>query len=244
MTVLFVLLAAPFVGSFLGVVADRLPRGEPLALDRSRCRACGRTLGPRELLPLLSWLAQRGRCRGCGSAIPHWLPGMEAAALLLAVWAAAVLPEPLLLPGLLLGWTLLTLAVIDLQTGLLPEPLTLPLLAGGLAVNGALAGGWPADALAGAALGWGLFAALILLYRAVRGRDGMGWGDATLLAAGGAWTGWPGLPGTVLIAALGGLLVAVLSGRRTADAELPFGPALALGIWVIWLYGPLLPAAG
>lgn len=239
MTTLPLLIAAPFVGSFLGVLVDRLPRGESVALDRSRCRGCGRALGPLELVPVVSWLVQRGRCRGCGCRIPAWLPGIELAALAVAGWAVAVVPEALALPSAVLGWALLALSAIDARTGFLPERLTLPLLAGGLAVNAWIAGGVPVDALVGAVAGWGLFAAIIVAYRAWRGRDGMGWGDATLLAVGGAWTGWAGLPGTVLVAGLAGLAGALAAGIRRPDAAVPFGPALAFGIWVTWLHGPL-----
>lgn len=231
--------AAPLVGSFVALVADRWPRGEPVALGRSRCRGCGRTLGPGELVPILSWLVQRGRCRGCGCAIPAALPLTEALALGLAVWAVTVVPASLLWPTLALGWTLLALAAIDAEALWLPEPLTIGLGLGGLAVNGWLAGGLPVAALVGAVVGWTAFAAVIVVYRRLRGRDGMGWGDAALLGAGGAWVGWEGLPGVVLMAALAGLAGALLAGRGRGE-RVPFGPALALGIWVVWLHGPIL----
>lgn len=239
MSPLFAILAAPFVGSFLGLLADRLPRGEPVALGRSRCRSCGRVLGASELVPLLSWAVLRGRCAGCGARIPAALPAVELLALLLAGWAVAVVPPPLLWPTLALGWTLLALAAVDAGTFWLPARLTLPLGGGGLVVNGWLAGGVPAEALIGAAAGWAAFALLILAYRRLRGRDGLGWGDATLLGAGGAWVGWDGLAGMVLVAALAGLGGALLLGHRRADARVPFGPALALGIWGVWLHGPV-----
>lgn len=241
---LLALAAAPFVGSFVGLLADRLPRGEPVVLGRSRCRACGRTLGAGELVPLLSWAVQRGRCAGCGVPIPAALPLLELLALALAAWAVAVVPPPLLWPTLALAWTLLALAAVDAWTCWLPARLSLPLGGGGLAVNGRLDGGVPVDALAGAAAGWAAFALLILAYRRLRGRDGLGWGDATLLGVGGAWVGWGGLPGVVLVAALAGLGGAVLLGHRRADARVPFGPALALGIWVVWLHGPVVSAMG
>jgi leader peptidase (prepilin peptidase)/N-methyltransferase len=80
-----------------------------------------------------------------------------------------------------------------------------------------------------------------LCYRRLRGRDGLGRGDAKLLAAGGAWLGWSALPWVVLLAALLGLLLALLQRLRgerlTAETAVPFGPALALAIWLIWIYG-------
>lgn len=234
------LVASPFIGSFLAVLVDRLPRGEPIANDRSRCRSCDRVLGPAEMIPLLSWAVQRGRCRGCGAAIPWTLPAMEAAAFAVAGWSVLVVPPDLAWITAAFGWALLTMAAIDAETFWLPDALTLPLIPAGLAVNGWLEGGVPTDALMGAVAGWTLFALVILVYRRMRGREGMGWGDAKLLAAGGAWVGWAGLSGIILIAALAGIVAAVLLGKRRSDAMMPFGPALALGIWLTWLYGPPL----
>ena len=245
MSAIALLVTAPFIGSFLAVLVDRLPRGGPIANDRSRCRACDRVLGPAEMIPLLSWAIQGGRCRGCGATIPWKLPAMEAAALAIAAWSVLVVPPDLAWITAAFGWLLLTMSAIDAETFWLPDALTLPLIPAGLAVNVWLEGGWleggiPTDALIGAAAGWILFAAVILVYRRMRGRDGMGWGDAKLLAAGGAWVGWTGLSGIILIASLAGLAAAVLLGKRRSDAAMPFGPALALGIWLTWLYGPLL----
>ncbi|HYZ34560.1 MAG TPA: A24 family peptidase [Crenalkalicoccus sp.] len=242
----FLLLAAPCVGSFLGTLILRLPRGRPVLLARSACPCCGSRLGPRDLVPLLSWLATRGQCRHCGARIPAFYPGIELAALGIALWAAAVMPEAALPAGCLLGWGLLALAVIDRREFLLPDALTLPLVAAGLAVAVWLdPAAWPAHA-AGAALGWATFAGLAALYRSLRGVDGLGGGDARLLAAGGAWLGWAALPGVVLVASLFGLAEALLrraAGERLGGSDrIAFGAWLALAIWLAWLYGPLLPA--
>ena len=135
---LIALVLAPFVGSFLGVVVRRLPAGRPLALGRSACETCGRALGPGELVPLLSWLWQRGRC-GCGRvALSPFYPAIELAALAVALSAAWLLSGWLLRASLALGWTLLALAAIDLRHYLLPDVLTLPLIPAGLAVAGVL----------------------------------------------------------------------------------------------------------
>lgn len=239
----FLLLAAPFVGSFLGVVAERLPAGRDVLAAPSACAGCGRRLSPAELLPVLSYLRQRGRCR-CGRQRLGWFyPGIELAALLVV---ASALPwqdsRPLWLSALL-GWTLLVLAAIDLAEGLLPDRLTLPLLAAGLLATGWLAPDALPHHLLGAALGYLAFAGINRLYRRVRGRDGLGGGDAKLLAAAGAWLGWQGLPSLLLIAAVAGLAAALLgqlAGRSMqAQSRIPFGPFLALGCWLVWLLGPL-----
>ena len=152
--------------------------------------------------------------------------------------AAAVTPTALLWPTAALGWLLLALAAVDARAFVLPYRLTVPLAAGGLAFHGWWTKSLPIDGLIGMAAGWGLFAGVIVAYRAWRGRDGMGWHAAALLGAGGAWVGWQGLAGVVLIAAVWGLAAALAAGLRRADARSPFGPALALGVWLVWLYGP------
>jgi leader peptidase (prepilin peptidase)/N-methyltransferase len=234
---------APFVGSFMGVLIHRLPAGEPVGNARSRCEACGTILGIRDLVPLVSWLAMRGRCRHCGAPIGWFPPVIELATLMVALWAGTIDVGPALWFDCLLGWTLLTLAWIDLRHLLLPDVLNLPLLLVGLA--SAWYQGWPPllDAAAGAAIGFLAFRLLAFVYRRLRGREGLGEGDAKLLAVAGAWLGWEALGDVVLVAALLGILGFVLMrpGARPLDrgVEIPFGPALALAIWIVRLYGPL-----
>jgi leader peptidase (prepilin peptidase)/N-methyltransferase len=242
---IFALLAAPFVGSFLGVVIERLPAGRPLVLVRSRCDQCGAVLGVRDMIPLLSWLARRGRC-GCGKIrLGAFYPGIELAALAVPQSAAAVLSGWLLWASLVLGWTLLTLAAIDLRHYFLPDLLTLPLVPAGLAVAYAIDPTKLADHAIGAAAGFLGFALIAWLYQRLRGREGLGLGDAKLLAAGGAWLGWPALPSVVALAAVIALALALAGalagGKLGATTRIAFGPYLALAIWVVWLYGPLVP---
>jgi leader peptidase (prepilin peptidase)/N-methyltransferase len=238
------LLIAPFVGSLLSVLVVRLPVGEPVVLSRSRCRHCGHRLSVPDLLPLVSWIALAGRCRHCRAPVGWLYPGLEAGALLIALWAVLIVPHPWLWPTCALGWTLLALAVIDVRHMLLPDALILPLLAAGLAL--CLLGGDGLscrDRLIGAAIGLAVPLLIRALYRRLRGREGLGLGDAKLLAAAGAWLGWAGLPGVILIAAAAALVVelarAVIEGRLETRRPLPFGPYLCLAIWLIWLYGPL-----
>jgi len=243
MTAAIVIIAAPFIGSFLAVVALRWPQGRGVIAGRSQCDACGHILRPVDLVPLASYAALRGRCRHCGAAVDRLHVVMEAGALVLAIWAALVTSGTVLIASCALGWTLLTLSAIDWRTGLLPDILTLPLLLAGLGAA------WLFDAAAiwghviGAAVGVVGFAILAELYRRLRGRDGLGLGDAKLLGASGAWLGWIALPSVILFAAITGLAVALLR-RQSLDAtsRIAFGPALALATWIVWLYGPLLPA--
>ena len=239
-------LAAPFVGSFVGTVIHRLPAGRPIVFARSACPHCGRTLRPSELVPLVSWLASRGRCRSCGVPLGLFYPMVELAALAVALSAAVAMedaPAWLLLASLGLGWILLAAAWIDARHFLLPNVLILPLIPAGLAVSWLNDAASLVDHLLGVALGYGGLVLIAALYRRVRGREGLGGGDAKLMAAAGAWVAWQGLASVLLLASLGGLSVAVaqaIRGRRIAgESTLPFGPYLALGLWLVWLLGPL-----
>ncbi|TDR76746.1 prepilin peptidase [Paludibacterium purpuratum] len=243
------MLAGVLIGSFLNVLIHRLPRmasgdapdGYTLAWPRSHCPACGHTLHARHLIPLLSWLALRGRCGFCRSAISPRYPLVELATALLfgfLAWRQAELG--LLAGGLAFTACLIALTVIDLETGLLPDNLTLPLLWGGLLFN--LHGQRvPLDeAVLGAVAGYGVLWGLYWLHRLASGREGLGYGDFKLLAAIGAWLGWRALPPLLLMSSLTGLCVAgilMLFGRMSRRDALPFGPFLALSGWVVWVWG-------
>jgi leader peptidase (prepilin peptidase)/N-methyltransferase len=232
-------LVSPFVGSFLGVVVRRLPEGRPIAWERSRCEDCGAVLGVRDLVPLFSWLAGRGRCRFCKVRLGWFYPGVELAALAIAIIAAIVDSGTDIWLDCALGWWLLALGWIDARHWLLPDALTLPLVIAGLGAALAFDPGGLTDRALGAVIGYLALRLVALLYRKFRGRDGLGEGDAKLLAAAGAWVGASGLPQVVLIAELAGLVAAAgarLAGvRLSATSALPFGPFLALATWLVWL---------
>ena len=236
--------AGLLAGSFLGLVSLRLPAGEPIVAGRSRCGGCGRPLAPWRLVPLVSYLLARGRCALCGSVIPVRYPLMELACA--AIGAGAAVSQPSALAAVLtalLGWQLLLLAVVDAENFWLPDALTLPLLATGLAAAALLEERAVLDSVVGAAVGFAGLWLLARVYRLVRGREGLGGGDPFLLAAGGAWVGWIGLPSVLLWAAISGLSVvaARLLVRRPVSGtdRLPFGVFLAVGIALTWLLGPL-----
>jgi leader peptidase (prepilin peptidase) / N-methyltransferase len=163
---------APFVGSFLGLVIQRLPERRPIVLGRSSCDGCGQALRALDLVPLATWLVRRGRC-ACGQvALGVFYPGIELAALAVALSAVVVTSGWLLWASLALGWTLLALAAIDLRHFVLPDLLTLPLIPAGLAVAWL---GDPAglpDHAIGAAAGFAAFALTGWLYQRLRGRAG------------------------------------------------------------------------
>ena len=165
-----------------------------------------------------------------------------AACELLGLWAAYTMPSAFLLATTCaLGWVLLVLAAVDALALRLPDALTLPLIAAGLAVSWWLPDHDLMGHAIGAAAGLAVFYAISVLYRAARGVDGLGLGDAKLAGAAGAWLGWQALSFVVLIACAVGLvwvgLATMRRGRAALEERIPFGIALSFAIWVIWLYG-------
>ncbi len=132
-----------------------------------------------------------------------------------------------------LSGLLIALSVIDLKMFRLPNVLTFSLIALGL-LDAYMLNGQFQDRLIGAALGYGVFVTIEMAFKKLRGKDGLGRGDAKLLAAGGAWCGWMGLPFIVLIGSGMGLIAALFPSVR-AQNRIPFGPFLALGILIVWL---------
>jgi leader peptidase (prepilin peptidase)/N-methyltransferase len=242
---ILLIILAPFVGSFLGTLAQRLPAGIPYALSRSVCDHCNAKLHPRQLIPIVSWVFQRGQCRTCGAWLGFFYPSIELAAAGIAVWAAVVMPAgPAMWATCIFGWTLLTLAVIDWRHQILPDQLTLSLLVLGLTVAYATVPEDLSNRLIGAAVGFFSFLTLRKIYQWLRHREGLGLGDVKLLAGIGAWVSWVSLPSVVLLAALLGLLTvlikACLGWRIKQTDRVPFGTFLAVSAWLVWLYGPLM----
>jgi leader peptidase (prepilin peptidase) / N-methyltransferase len=230
-------------GSFTGLVIDRLPEEGSILTGRSHCPHCGAALAARDLVPLASWLAARGRCRHCGAWLGWFYPGVELAALAIAFLSLAVDRGPYAWVDAALGWWLLALAWIDWRHMILPDVLTLPLIPLGLAVAGVLEPEELWQPLIGAAAGYLGLRALAWTYHRLRGREGLGQGDAKLLAASGAWVGVSGLPSVLAGAAVTGLVAVgamMLAGTRLdRHSALPFGPFLAAATWLVWLFGPI-----
>ena len=228
------------VGSFLNVVADRLPERASLLHPPSRCPSCERRLSPFELIPVLSYVFLRGRCRSCGARIGARTVLVESVCGLLF---ALVALQTRTLTGfrwlvLFLHSTYLAVLVLvtvtDLQHGLIFDRVTFPALA--LAAVHALLQGWPelGFRFAGGALGAGIIALIILLVP-----GGMGWGDAKLAGFIGLITGLPGLLFALFIGFVSGGLVGaglLASGRAERGDTLPLGPFLAFGGAVALLY--------
>ena len=243
---LIALMLAPVIGSFLGVVIDRLPTSRPVVFSRSVCDDCGCQLGCVELVPLVSFIVQGGCCRHCGKKLRPFYPLIELAALAVVLSSMSVLSGWLFWLSIGLGWCLLILAVIDHRHMVLPDGLTLPLIPMGLFVAYLIRPESLEEHVIGAVLGFVSFATIGWTYRQWRGRDGLGLGDAKLLAASGAWLGWTAIPGIVLMASVSALLLALLStsagGRVTGGSKVALGSHLALAFWISWLAGTLTVA--
>ena len=226
------------IGSFLNVVAYRLPRGESLSHPPSHCPDCGAPVKPYDNIPVLSWLLLRGRCRGCKAPIAKRYPLVEA---LTAFFFASVAvvhhndPAQLAL-GIVLVAFLVPIALIDLDTKTIPNRLTLPAAIAAIVIGTALdPGGQPERLIAGAAAG------LVLLLPSLLHPSGMGMGDAKLIAVIGLFLGRAVVPAFFVAFIVGtavGLYVVarkgMSEGRRT---KIPFGPFLALGAVVGILAG-------
>lgn len=226
-------------GSFIAAASMRWPARRSILRGRSACDSCAAPLRPFELIPILSWAIQRGRCRRCGARIDPRHPAIELTAAMLGAVALAAHPGPLGLVTALLGWWLLLIAIIDLEHHWLPDWLTLPLLPLGLAAAWAGFGPPLPERAAGAVIGWAALFLIAWFYRRLRGREGMGGGDPRLLGAIGAWVGAWQLPAILLGAGLLGLALVLAMRLRgeavTATSRLPLGTLMALAAWPVWL---------
>lgn len=223
------------LGSFIAALAVRWPLGQSVRHGRSHCETCGKTLTPGELLPILSWLVQRGACRACGAPIGRDALAIELIAALIGGASMLLQPGWTGLGAALFGWLLLPLAWLDLRHYWLPDRLVLV-----LAVAGAVWGFFHfppllVDRIIGGIAGFFGLAFIASAYRVIRGRDGLGKGDPKLFGAIGIWLGWAALPFALLIACGIGLLAVLLAmvrGERPEAAnEVPLGALLALGAW-------------
>jgi len=221
------------VGSYLNVLAHRLPRGISTVTPRSRCPACGAAIRARDNLPVVSWLLLRGRCRDCGAPIPARYPLVEAVTGLAFAGAVARFGFGLeALVAAVLCALLVALAAIDVEHLLLPDRLTLPGIALGLGAQLAVSGGSLARGLSGALVGAGILLVLAGAWQLLRGVEGMGLGDVKMLAMIGAFLGFGGVMVTLVLGTLLGSiagLALVARGRGTMQLQLPFGFFLAVG---------------
>jgi leader peptidase (prepilin peptidase)/N-methyltransferase len=254
------------VGSFLNVVIHRLPKmmenewalqcaelrnEEPpeqarynLAVPRSACPHCGHQITAAENIPVVSWLALRGKCSACKAPISPRYPLVEAANALL--WVACVVhfgPSVPAVGAMFFTSCLLVLALIDFDTTLLPDDITLPLLWAGLLLN--LPGIYTGlgSAVVGAMAGYLSLWSVYWGFKLLTGKEGMGYGDFKLLAAMGAWLGWKMLPLLILLSSFVGALIGIalmILAKRGKDIPMPFGPYLAAAGVIALFWGDTL----
>ncbi|SLN46915.1 Type 4 prepilin-like proteins leader peptide-processing enzyme [Roseovarius gaetbuli] len=237
----FLILSGAAVGSFMAAWADRLPRGESVVREPSRCRRCGTRISWRDKMPILSWLMLGGKCRTCETAIPKRLFYAEIAGAALAIAAVWGAQSPLhMVLGALFLWILLGLVMCDLAAFRLPNVLTglLAVTGFGLALEDPFRG--PLDAVIGGLVGAGVFWVIRVFYQQLRGREGLGLGDVKLMGGIGVGLGATALPVVALIAAITAMLVAICVGWRKGERpgsneEIPFGAYLAgaAGLWFL-----------
>ena len=258
-----VALASLAIGSFLNVVIHRMPKiierqwraemadangqtpaDEPrynLMVPRSQCPACGHAISALENIPVVSYLVLRGKCAGCKAPISPRYPLVEASTAVISGfiawhfgfnWATAA--------ALLFVWSMIALALIDLDTFYLPDDITLPLLWAGLLVN---MGGVFVDlqsAVIGAVAGYLSLWTVYWGFKFATGKEGMGYGDFKLLAAIGAWLGWKMLPVVIMLTSLVGAIIGIsliAFKRHERSNPIPFGPYLVIAGMIALVWG-------
>ena len=257
------------VGSFLNVVILRLPRmlenewkaearelldlppveTPRLSLMRpaSCCPGCGAAIRPWQNIPVVSWLALRGRCAKCRTGISVQYPLVELAsgvASAVCVWRFGWSPQ--LAAALVLTWALIALTVIDLREMILPDDLTAPLVWIGLGMSTLPVFVGMPESIWGAIAGYLSLWSIYWLFKLVTGREGMGYGDFKLMAALGAWFGWAALPLMLLLSSAVGAVIGigliVFKGRDKTQ-PIPFGPYIAGAGWLMLIWGDALGGA-
>ncbi len=231
-------IAGLIAGSFISTLVIRWPAGRGLS-GRSACDGCGRTLTVRDLVPLFSAMASRGKCRTCGAPI-NWRHSVtEICAAVIGLVALIALPGLEGAAAAVFGWQLLTLAALDAEHFWLPDWLTGILAMTGLAFGVAGIGVDLSSRAIGGAAGFASLFMIAWTYRKVRGRDGMGGGDPKLLGAIGCWMGWQSLPYVLIGASVIGLCIALaltVRGRAVAaTTRLPLGSLMAVAAFPLWL---------
>lgn len=262
----FITIIGLMVGSFLNVVIYRLPEmmkrnwlqqcaelhGKAietlptfnLITPRSACPHCGHKITALENIPIISYLALRGRCSQCQARISPRYPIVEAVTALMSGFVAWHFGYSLItIAVLIFVWSLIALAVIDLNTQLLPDDITLPLLWLGVLVN--MNDGFTNlhSAIIGVMAGYLSLWSIYWCFKLITGKEGMGYGDFKLLAAIGAWLGWSMLPIVILFSSLVGAIAGIgliIAAKLKKNIPIPFGPYLVGGALIALFWGEKL----
>lgn len=262
----FATISGLMIGSFLNVVIYRLPemmkrnwlqqcaelRGESiesqptfnLITPRSACIHCGHKITALENIPIISYLALRGRCSQCHTHISLHYPAIEAVTAFMSGFIAWYFGFGFItIIALIFVWALIALAAIDINTQLLPDDITLPLLWMGILVN--MNNGFTdiQSAIIGAVAGYLSLWIIYWGFKLITGKEGMGYGDFKLLSAIGAWLGWTMLPLVILFSSLIGAIVGIgliIAAKLKKNIPIPFGPYLVGGALIALFWGDKL----
>ena len=223
-------------GSFIGALCCRWPKGQSVISPRSHCETCDRALGTDELIPLFSFLWQKGRCKGCNEAIDPVQFVAELAAAVIGITGFGLMDPLSALSFAIMGWLLLPLILLDYRHYWLPDRLIIT-----LAIAAPITGhllipqyDWTLQLLAGFII-FAVFEVLRNVYKRIRDKEGMGSGDPKLVAAIALWIPALTLPYLLLIASLSGLLYVILftDKSKRQDQKLPFGSFLGVAALVV-----------
>lgn len=251
------------IGSFLNVVIFRTPKmmeqewhqecqmlldpEQPiieqskltLSQPASTCPKCDSAIRWYQNIPVISWLALRGKCGTCQNPISIRYPFIELLTMLCSLVVVAVFgPTLKMLFGLVLTWVLITLTFIDFDTQLLPDRFTLPLAALGLGINSYAIYTSASLAIWGYIIGFLCLWIVYYIFKLITGKEGMGYGDFKLLAALGAWMGPMLLPLIVLLSSMVGAIIGIiLMKMRGENQPFAFGPYIAIAGWIAFLWG-------
>ena len=231
------------LGSFLNVCIYRIPIDRSIVRPPSSCPQCGERIRFYDNIPVISYIFLLGKCRYCRKQISLRYPIVEATTglLSLAIFIRYGLSHEYFL-FLLFVASLVAISFIDLQHQIIPQIISLPTILIGLAAISVFELNdisW-LDSLIGIIGGWGVFYLFGRIFKWLRGKEGLGGGDATLLAMIGAWTGWQALPFIILISSLTGTFIgggSLLLGGQKLSQRIPFGPFLALGALIYLFFG-------
>ncbi len=265
--ILFSGLLGLIVGSFLNVVAYRLPlwlfaewkrecksflelKGDSppekfnIAFPASHCPKCKAPVKPWQNIPVLSYIFLKGKCASCKTTISLRYPFVELLTGLASAFTAyrfGFSIEYALV--LIFTWSLITLTLIDADHKILPDNITLPLLWLGLLANSFGVFTDLQSAVIGAAAGYLSLWSVYWVFKLATGKEGMGFGDFKLLAALGAWMGWQQLPLIIILSAFVGAVLGIIiltATKQNRSNPIPFGPYLAAAGWVTFYWGDQL----
>ena len=228
------------VGSFLNVLIYRIPREEEFVRTPSHCMTCGHSLKWYELIPVVSWLLQGGKCRACGVRLSAQYPIVEALNGIMWLTTALMFRGDWLTVALYCGLfsMLLVLTVIDWRTYIIPNGINLAIFLLGLVRLVTDLGNWPLYVI-----GMVSVSGVFLLLHILTGGSGLGMGDVKLVGAAGLLLGWPKMLLAVLVGSVSGAIIHSVRMKKGAGHKLAFGPYLAAGIWLSALVGqPLITA--